>query len=44
MLLKVRTRDKNLIAELTVVRAHSAWRCHGCVFQEREKLEIGEGG
>lgn len=44
MLLKVRTKDKNLIVELIIVRAHSAWRCHGCVFQEREKLEIGEGG
>jgi hypothetical protein len=41
--LEVGTKDKSPIAELTVVTACSIRRCHGCVFRERKKLEIGEG-
>jgi len=41
--LEVGTGDKSLIVELTVVTARSTWRCHGYVFRERKKLELGEG-
>jgi hypothetical protein len=40
--LEVGTEDKSPIAKLTVVTAHSTQRCHGCVLQEKKKLEIGE--
>jgi hypothetical protein len=40
MLLKVRTKDKSLIAKLIVVRACSTQKCHGRVFWERKKLKI----
>jgi hypothetical protein len=41
--LELGTGDKSPIIELTVVIVHSTQRCHGCVFQKRKKLEIGEG-
>jgi len=41
--LEVGTGDNSPIIELTVVIARSTQRCHGCVFQKRKKLEIGEG-
>ncbi len=41
--LKVDIGDKSPIAELTIVSTHCTWRCHGCVFREMKKLEIGEG-
>jgi len=41
--LEVGTWDKSAIVELTVVTTRFTWRCHGCVFRKRKKLEIGEG-
>jgi hypothetical protein len=41
--LEVGTGDKSFTTELIVVTPRSIWRCHGCVFRERKKLEIGEG-
>jgi hypothetical protein len=43
MFLEVGTRDKSPIAKLTVIIACFTRRCHGYVFRERKKLEIGEG-
>jgi hypothetical protein len=36
---EVGTGVKSPIAQLIVIKAHSAQRCHGHVFQERKKLE-----
>jgi hypothetical protein len=41
--LEVGIGDKSFIVELTVVIARSTRRCHGYVFRERKKLELGEG-
>jgi hypothetical protein len=42
--LEVSAGDKSSIAKLTVVTTTwSIRRCHGCVFREKKKLEIGEG-
>jgi len=41
--LEVGTRGKSFIVEFTIVIACSTQRCHGYVFRERKKLEMGEG-
>jgi hypothetical protein len=41
--LEASTGNKSPIAELTVVIARSTRKCHGYVFRERKRLEIGEG-
>jgi hypothetical protein len=40
---EVGTGHKSPIVELIVVTARSTQRCHGYIFRERKKLEIGEG-
>jgi hypothetical protein len=39
---EVGTEDKSPIAELTIITTRFTQRCHGCVFRERKKFEIGE--
>jgi len=40
--LEVGTEDKSPIVKLTIITTCSTRRCHGYVFRERKKLEIGE--
>jgi hypothetical protein len=43
VLLEVGTGDKSPVVKLTVITTCFTQRCHGRVFRERKKLEIGEG-